>query len=200
MPLMGMPPRTGRVVGHRRGQMSAGRPAADEQLRRDRSQNRRHARKDNVSDLADLGDDIGQAHVRRERVADQSDVDPVRTRSVRDEGEHVLVVALPIAAVNEDEQRRLALPPRRNSRDARAGGCRRRTSRRVRGPARTAALRSRPRAISSALSATAAAVVVGGIERGPVHAAVDRSRCVVRMCPPSQAVRFELARGARCGW
>jgi len=51
-------------------------------------------------------DDVGEARLRRQRVANDGDVDPVGARSVGEKGEHVLVVALPITAMNEDEQRR----------------------------------------------------------------------------------------------
>src|SRR5260221_2624024 len=54
-----------------------------------------------------FSDDVSEARLRRQRIAD--DFDPVGARPVGEKGEHVLVVALPITTVNEHEQRRLGL-------------------------------------------------------------------------------------------
>ena len=59
--------------------------------------------------LAHLGDDVGQPRVGRERVAGHGDIDAVRVRAERGEGEPLLLVALPVAAVDEHEQRRVRL-------------------------------------------------------------------------------------------
>src|SRR6516162_5939159 len=73
----------------------------------------------NAERLTNFSDDVGETGLRRQRVADDGDVDAVGARSVGEEGEHVLVVALPIAAVNEDEQRRPCGCRRRSNRSAR---------------------------------------------------------------------------------
>ena len=66
------------MVGRHRGQMPARRPAADKEPLAIETEI--------VGALAqrrqrpmDLADDLGQARVRRQRVADQRDVDPVRS-------------------------------------------------------------------------------------------------------------------------
>src|SRR5262245_24698876 len=85
--------------------MSPGRPAADEQPITVEPE-LVGAVAENAERLTNFSDDVGEAGLRRQRVADDGDVDAVGARSVGEEGEHVLVVALPIAAVNENEQRR----------------------------------------------------------------------------------------------
>src|SRR6516164_7249551 len=125
--------------------MSPGRPAADEQPITVEPE-LVGAIAQNAERLTNFSDDVGETGLRRQRVADDGDVDAVGARSVGEEGEHVLVVALPIAAVNEHEQRR----PRRAAGEvieARA---------RPAAVGNTEARNSRQRASQSALSATAA--------------------------------------------
>jgi hypothetical protein len=55
-----------------------------------------------------LADDFGQRSFRCKRIADQRHVDAVRQRTRGDERKRLLVVALPIAAVNEGKQRRIS--------------------------------------------------------------------------------------------
>src|SRR6266480_3833522 len=56
---------------------------------------------------ANLFDDLGEADLRRQRIADNGNIDAMGTRPFRDEGKGLLLIALPIAAMNKDEQRRL---------------------------------------------------------------------------------------------
>src|SRR5215467_15227148 len=94
------------MVRHDRREMPSGRPAADEEAIA--------VEAEIVGALAETGeratnfpDDIGETRLRRQRIADHGDVNAMGARSRGEKGEHVLVVALPIAAVNEHEQRRL---------------------------------------------------------------------------------------------
>jgi hypothetical protein len=63
--------------------------------------------------LADLCDDVGQPRVGRERVSGNGDVDAVRARARRHKGEPLLLIALPVAAVDEHKQRRMTNPARK---------------------------------------------------------------------------------------
>jgi len=82
--------------------MSPGRPAADEQPVAVEPE-LVGAIAENAERLTDFSNDVGEANVRRQRISDGGDVDAVGARSLGEEGEGVLVVALPIAAVNERE-------------------------------------------------------------------------------------------------
>jgi len=82
--------------------MSPGRPAADEKPIAVEAE-LVGAFAENAERLTDFFNDVGEANVRRQRIADDGDVDAVGARSLGDEGEDVLVVALLIAAVNEHE-------------------------------------------------------------------------------------------------
>src|SRR5262249_55416639 len=113
---------------------------------------------------------------RHHGVAGCGDVDAMRAGTVRDEGERFLLVALPIAAMNEHKKRRLLFPAREiveagtRSRpiddvEPGAGRCPNdgASFAPTRQPLRTVSHRS--------------AVVIRGIKGRPIHPAIDRGAC-----------------------
>src|SRR5262249_38738927 len=96
----------GGMVRYDGREMPSGRPAADKEpiaveakIVGALAQNRERT--------TNFCNNVGEARLRRQRIAEQGDIDAVGSRSLGTKGDQVLVVALPIAAVNEDEQRRL---------------------------------------------------------------------------------------------
>ena len=53
-----------------------------------------------------FGDDLVERRVRRQRIADQRDIDAVRHRALGNDGEDLLGARLPVAAVDEQQRRR----------------------------------------------------------------------------------------------
>src|SRR4051812_36676180 len=96
------------MVCDRGGEMPAGRPTADEDL--SAVEAKVHGMVGEVGDrLPDLVHDLGHARIRTKRVARPREVDAVRAWALRHEREALLLVALPVPAVDEHEQRRARL-------------------------------------------------------------------------------------------
>jgi len=55
----------------------------------------------------DFSDDLIERRVRRQRVADQRDIDAMRHRPLGKDRKHLLGARLPIAAVDEQQRRRV---------------------------------------------------------------------------------------------
>jgi hypothetical protein len=193
MPLMGNAAAHGGMARDHRREMSAGRPASDEKAVAVEPEFAgapgQHGHR-----LTNFLHDVGEAHVGRQRVADGGDVDCMGTRSVGHNGEHVLVVSLPVAAVDEHEQRR---PGRSGgdvveagARPAAIGNIEPRACAREHGGAAPAPARDPLLAVGHGIG-----VVVGGIKRGAVHAAVDRGS---RPLGASRHVRLPF--GGCGGW
>ena len=53
-----------------------------------------------------LGDDLVERRVRRQRIADQRNIDAVGHRALGNDGEDLLGARLPVAAVDEQQRRR----------------------------------------------------------------------------------------------
>jgi hypothetical protein len=75
--------------------MSSGRPAPDEQPIAIKSEIA-YALRQEGQGLVYFFHDLREPRIRRKRIADHGDIDPVGAWSVGDEGKHILVVALPI--------------------------------------------------------------------------------------------------------
>src|SRR5262249_38397013 len=167
----------GRMVRYDGREMSAGRPAADKEPIAVEAKIV-GALAENGKRAANFSDDVGEARLRRQRIAEKGDVDSMGARSLGDKGEHVFVVALPIAAVNEDEQWRLeraageVIEPRAWA--ISTGNIQARARARPHGRAQFLPACQPIRAVRDS-----GGVVVGGVEGGAVHAAVDR-RCSCR--------------------
>jgi hypothetical protein len=125
-----------------------------------------------VERARDLRHDGVERGLRGERVLDQSDGEAARQRAFDEERGRLLVVGLPVAAVDEREHRRAG--GRRKEIEALA---RRIAIAKVRLHAKGAAQHFAAMASLFGDRAEArhrCAVVVGRVERGPVHAAIHR--------------------------
>src|SRR5581483_1490232 len=92
---------------HRR-QMSAGRPARRDEALAVAAECGQFARK-KIDAGMDLGDDLIQRGIGRERIADQRDIDAVAERALGKHREVFLGAVLPIAAVDEQQGRRIVM-------------------------------------------------------------------------------------------
>ncbi len=158
----------------------------------------------------DLRDDLGQPGFGRERIADAHHVDPVHPRSFRDEGKAVLVVALPVAAMDEHDQRRVDRARREIvealTRATAIGNVE--LVRWGRGAHRGALLASARHQLGAVRHGRAA--VVARIERGLVHAAINRCSGrgplgSVRHATPPNVLRLSprihrAGAASRCGY
>ena len=89
-----------------RGKMPAGRPAGYDDAVIVRAERRQLPGK--VIDAGvDLRDDLVERGVRRQRVADQRDIDAMRHRTLGEEREDFLGPVLPIATMDEQQRRRI---------------------------------------------------------------------------------------------
>ena len=59
-----------------------------------------------IDPSVDFGDDLVERRVRRQRVADQRDIDAMRHHALGHDGKKFLGTHLPIAAMDEQERRR----------------------------------------------------------------------------------------------
>ena len=136
--------------------------------------------------MAHFRNDVGEARLRSERVARNGDIDAVRARTLRDERKAFLLVALPVAAVDEHEQRRVLGAARKVvERGARPRAVAQIEPRWLLGADRGAQV---PPALAIILHVgDRAGVVIGGVERRPIHAAVDRGH--LNAIPPRGLAR-----------
>ena len=161
----------GALAHDQRGQMRAGRPARGEEPLGIGAPVFEMGAEPGCGG-ARLGGDRIHARRRRQRVARDGDVDALGQRRLGDEGEAVLRVVLPIAAM-EEQQRRRAVMAGREEIEPRPG------PRRIGNLARARDARAQRRAAALPVGDDGGAaghrgrVVVGGVERRTVHAAIE---------------------------
>ena len=107
MPDIAIPARTLRMRQRHRGEMAAGGPAGHHDAAGRRRRARAIARRDNRSPAWISADDLVERRIRRQRVADQRDIDAMRHRAFGEQRKRFLGAGLPIAAVDEQQRRRL---------------------------------------------------------------------------------------------